>query len=291
MVRGIMGIYDRDYYQESQPGIHLGGDRNMVANLILINVGVYVVELLMGDWLTRLLALRSDLASHPWNGYQLLTYGFLHDPKNLWHIVFNMLGLWFFGRDVEWRYGRKEFLAMYLSLIVLSGLAWVVVENIAPRDSVGSGLLPYLLGASGAITGVLLLFALNFPRRTVLVWFVLPIPAWVFAVLLILVNLNGAMQREGNVAYVCHLAGAALGLVYYRTGWSLVRWLPSGLSLKSVRRRARLRIHAPPENETDMNQQVDEILRKIQQHGQDSLSSRERRILQEASRHYQSRNR
>jgi len=290
-----MGIYDREYYQRQRPGIDLGGDRMMVTNLILINIGIYVVELLVRgepnepNAVTANLALRSDLASHPWNFYQLLSYGFLHDPRDLRHILFNMLGLWFFGRDVELKYGRKEFLSLYLSLVVLSGLVWVVVEHVTRWAAEGS--ITHLVGASGAVTGMLLLFAMNFPHRTVLLFFVLPMPAWVFAGILILMDLQGAVTRAGNVAYVCHLAGAALALVYFRTGWTLHRLVPRGVSLKSVGRRAKLRIHNPPDDDSNLEPQVDEILRKIQQYGQDSLSNKERRLLQKASRRYRERER
>jgi membrane associated rhomboid family serine protease len=267
----------------------------MVTNLILINVGIYVVELLLRgartepNPVTANLALYSDLASRPWNFYQLLSYGFLHDPWDLWHVLANMLGLWFFGRDVELKYGRREFLSLYLSLLVLSGLAWVLVESIAPRAAQGP--IPRLIGASGAVTGVLLLFAVNFPHRTVLLFLVLPMPAWVFAIILVLSDLRGALTRTGNVAYVCHLAGAALAMVYFRTGWSLQRLLPDGLSLQSIGRRAKLRIHNPPDHESNLEPQVDEILRKIQRHGQESLSNKERRLLEKASRRYREKDR
>jgi membrane associated rhomboid family serine protease len=291
-----MGIYDRDYFQEPQRGIQIGGDRTMVTNLILINVGIYLIGLLTRSQtgpdayvslLGNYFGLHSDLISHPWHVYQLLTYGFLHDPGNWQHIAFNMIGLYFFGRDVEWRYGRKEFLSLYLLLIIFSGLGWVIVETITTHGMGGAN----LIGASGAVTGVLLLFALNFPRRTVLLMFVIPVPAWVMAILLIVLDLQGALAREGNVAYVCHLAGAAMAFAYFRGNWQLARWLPDGGMRKWFRRRPNLRVHQPPEPEGDMNQQVDDILRKIQEHGQDSLNSKERRILQDASRRYQKKRR
>jgi len=283
-----MGIYDRDYYQDEPQGLSLGGNRSMVINLILINAAVFLLDFLFRGQLSELFGLQSDLLEHPWQAYQLLTYGFLHDPANLTHILFNMLGLWFFGREVECRYGRKEFLSLYLSLIVLSGLAWMVIHSVT-----AGGHLANLIGASGAITGVLLLFALNFPRRTVLLWFVLPVPAWVLAVLLVFGDLFGATSRgpAGNVAYTCHLAGAVLALVYFRTGWSLVRLLPGSFPTSRLRRRPRLRVHDPEEREDQLQQQVDEILKKIQEQGQASLTSKEKQILAEASRRYQQKHR
>jgi membrane associated rhomboid family serine protease len=232
------------------------------------------------------LARQPDLLSHPWRFYQLLTYGFAHSRLDLLHIVFNMLGLWFFGRDIEWRYGRTEFLTFYLSCVVLAGLGWIIAENIT-----GDGQAARVVGASGAIAGVFMLYALNFPRRMLLIWFVLPVPAWLVAALWLLMDINGAIQRSGNVAFTCHLAGAAFGFLYFRTGWTLASLMPKKFSWKLPRSGPRLRIHDPDEMDRDMTQQVDEILRKIQEHGQDSLTKQERRILEEASRRYQQKHR
>lgn len=286
-----MGIYDRDYYQQSpREGISFGGagSRMMVTNLVLVNVGVYLADLFLGGKLSQLFALSTDLPTHPWRIYELLTYGFLHDQNNLGHIVFNMFGLWFFGRDVELKYGRKELLGFYLSTIVLSGAGWLVAEKIAaPAQMTG------LVGASGGIMGVLIVYALNFPFRTLLIWGVLPMPAWALAGLYVVFNILGATGQAGasNVAYTAHLAGAAAGLLFYRTGWHLGRLLPGKLPLKGLQPRPRLQVHDPGDEEEAMAEQVDAILRKIQEHGQDSLSRKERRILAEASRRYQQRQR
>ena len=132
-----MGIYDRDYARHEQTGIQLGGPRTMVTNLVLINVAVYLVQILSRPevpadvgWFTGTFKLDADLLQKPWHCYQLLTYGFLHSPRSIGHIIFNMLALWFLGREVEHHYGRREFLWLYLSAIVFAGLVWVVAENL-----------------------------------------------------------------------------------------------------------------------------------------------------------------
>ncbi len=149
----------------------------------------------------------------------------------------------------------------------------------------------YLLGASGGVVGVVLLFALNFPHQTVLLFLVVPIPAWLLGVLIVGNDLLGAVQQTDNVAYTAHLTGAAIALLYYRTGWTLGRILPGRLSLKSFKPRPRLRVHDPDKREEKATQEVDDILRKIQTQGQDSLTKKERRILEEASRRYQDKHR
>jgi hypothetical protein len=149
------------------------------------------------------------------------------------------------------------------------------------------------LGASGGVVAVVILFAFNFPHRTVLFMFFLPMPMWVAALILVGFELTGAMGRPGagNVAFTAHLGGAIFALWYYKSGMRLERWLPNQQSWKaSLRRKPKLRVvdsDATDDDTTD--NRVDEILRKIQQHGQDSLTRGERKILEEASREYQKR--
>ena len=126
-----------------------------------------------------------------WKFYQLLTYGFLHDPTNLQHILFNMLGLFFLGRDVEYRYGSREYLAFYLVAIVIAGLVWSIVEILS--GSQGS----MLGGTSGGVTAVVILFRMNFPHRQVLLMFVIPMPMWVAALLFVALRRLRCRQPHG----------------------------------------------------------------------------------------------
>jgi hypothetical protein len=91
------------------------------------------------------------------------------------------------------------------------------------------------------------------------------------------------------VAFTAHLGGALYAFIFFRTRWSLIRIVPLNLWTKMLRRGPRLRVHTPEEREEQDSQRVDEILRKIKQQGQNSLTRKERRILEEASRHYQDR--
>jgi membrane associated rhomboid family serine protease len=285
-----MGIYDRDYqrsgYYEREPGFHLGGPISLTTKLVIVTCAVYVAQLLTNQWLLSFFSLNPEWFRRPWTAYQLLSYGFLHSQTDLWHIVLNMLGLWMFGREVEAKYGSREFLAFYLSAIVVAGFVWTLFE--IPVE----GTLP-MLGASGGITAIMVVFAMNFPHRTVLFMFFLPMPMWVLAVIMVAMDAMGAVNRSGNVAYTAHLGGAAFGYLYYRYGLRLERLLPSENSLSRLarlRRRPKLRVLDPDaDNDSETDLAVDEILRKIQDHGQDSLTRRERRILQKASQKYQKR--
>jgi membrane associated rhomboid family serine protease len=290
--RANMGIYDRDYqrggnYYDRQPGFYLGAPRMMNTNIILVTCGLYIVQYVVGGWYDQTFALSADWYRRPWTAYQLLTYGFLHDPHNLWHIVLNMLGLFFFGRDVELRYGRREYLLFYLIGIVVSGLIWTIAE-------IPAGSQATMLGASGGVIAVVILFAFNFPYRTVLFMFFLPMPMWVAAVIFVVVDALGAMnvRNAGNVAVTAHLGGALYAFLYYRWGGRLERLVPGGAVLKRLRPRPKLRVHDPDaDDHSSTDSRVDEILKKIQEHGQESLTYSERRILEEASREYQKKRR
>ena len=288
-----MGLYDRDYVREEPKGFFLGGDRSMVVNLILVNVAVFLADVLIfhGE-LSSSMAIQSDLLEKPWNCWQLLTAGFAHDPHNIMHVGFNMFALWLFGSDVETIYGKKEFLRVYLSMMILSALVWAIVVGVGERGTSS------MLGASGAVNGVMVLYVLHYPRRLFYFWGVFPIPAWVLCTLMIgqdVMGFDRTMRGQGDgIAYEAHLAGAAFAFLYYKTGWNLGRWLPS-FSFKSLKRRLKpgpkLRIHSPASREQDLSQEVDRILEKISAHGESSLSAAERRTLEEASRRYQQKRR
>jgi membrane associated rhomboid family serine protease len=291
-----MGLYDRDYerernYYDDRPGFHWGGPLSMTTKLVIIMCAVYIVQLLTepaGNWFTNALSLYPDVLRRPWQLYQFLTYGFLHDVNSFRHIFFNMLGLWFFGRMVEERYGSREFLTFFLVAVVFAGLVWVISET---AENLGFAPSPSMLGASGGIAAVLILFALNFPHQTVLFMFFIPMPMWLLAVILVLSDIYGAMQRSGGVAFTAHLGGAAFGYAYYRWRWRLSDRLPSGNFLKRLRPGGPKLRMLDPEKMDAQERRMDEILKKINDHGQDSLSWSERRFMQKTSREFQKRRR
>ena len=279
-----MGIHDRDYYQEGPKGASPDQGRMLVTNLVLVNVAIYVVDLL---FLERLLsqkaALEASLLKNPWDVWQLLTHGFLHDPKNIMHIGGNMFCLWFFGRDLERIYGKKLFLQFYLSTIVLAGLGWVLAENMAGDPEASA------IGASGAISGVILVYIFHFPRRTLMLFAVVPMPAWVLGIFIMGIDVAGKFDPQNNVAVSAHLAGAAIGYLFFKTRWHLGRLIPGRIALALFKPRPKIRIHDPDTEERKFNEKVDRILKKIHRHGEASLTKKEKRVLEDASRRYQQR--
>jgi len=287
-----MGIYDRDYYRQKGRSFTLRAPGSMVGTIILINVAVYIADAFMpqtrggtGHLLSDILAVHVSTLTRPWMWWQLLTYGFAHSPTSFQHILFNMLGLWFLGQDIEYTYGRKEFLRIYLVLVAVGGLAWAILSKLQGRPA---GEMAY--GASGAVAGIVVLYALNFPRRTLLLFFVLPVPAWVCGLLLVVGDMLGAFGGRGdsNVAYPVHLAGAAFAFLYFRQRWDLGRLIEGRFRWPRLWRRPRLRIHKPT-SPNELGEQVDQILEKIHREGEASLTRKERQILEDASRQYQKR--
>jgi hypothetical protein len=110
------------------------------------------------------------------------------------------------------------------------------------------------------------------------------------ALILVGIDVLGAIDRSGTIACTAHLGGAAFGFMYYKWGLRLERWLPAKKWSTSLKRRPKLRVLDPDSVDSDStDSRVDDILRKIQEQGQDSLTRAERRILEEASKEYQRR--
>lgn len=292
-----MGIYDRDYYKEESRGWLEGGARSMVVNLIIINIGVYLVQVLfLQTGITEFLQLNADTWKYPLEYWRLLTAGFAHDPGNVFHVLFNMYFLWLFGREMETTLGRKEFLSFYLSTIVLSNLGWMASQSLIFNHPQASA-----LGASGGVMGVAMLYACNHPHHIFHIWFV-PVPVWVLVGIIVLKDFVGFNQMRAGmsverIAYEAHLCGALAGFIYYRYQWHLgnlveplVQWSKRG----GFRRRPKLRVHRePPAPATrdDWEGQMDRLLEKIQQQGEASLTNAERQALEEASRRLRQRKR
>ena len=224
-----MGIYDRDYYRDDREGFRFRGPRTVVSALLLVNVAIWLVGQLFLhqddrdlDRLSQAMAATVGSLTHWQYLWRFLTYGFAHAARPD-HIILNMFTLWMFGRDIEAKYGPKEFLRLYLFLVVAAGLIWALINRLHGTLDAS------VVGASGAVVGVVMLYALNFPHRQVLLFFIIPAPAWVMGALLILANVAESLGlqspgRDGpQIAYSVHLAGAALAYLYYRFNWNFAR--------------------------------------------------------------------
>lgn len=285
-----MGFQERDYYRDDRLAGR-GGDfmKTMVAKLIVVNAVVYLADIMMGTGkLMDMLAVPNDVLRHPLEWWKLLTAAFAHAPLNaergLWHIAGNMFMLFMFGREMEMRYGSREFLRIYLLFAVGASLIWVAAHQLfTPNET------SYMLGASGAVVGVVILFTCNFPRRMLAFP---PVPMWVAGVFYVALDAWGATQEavgvvadEDRTAFMAHLGGALLGFLYFKSGIRLDRWsLPVGRWKPSLKRAPKLKVHDPEQHYAELDRRADAILEKVNRYGVDSISAEERRILDDYSR-------
>ncbi len=177
------------------------------ATLYLIGINVFIFLVTNFMWRNGIYYL-SMIPSFVLNGYvyQVFTYMFVH--SNFSHIFFNMLSLFIFGQALEKRLGTREFLLYYLLVGTLSGIFSFVSYYIAGENAI-------LLGASGAVYGILLLFAVFFPFAKVYIFGLLPIRAPLLIVLFFVIELfSEASGFNGGVAHLTHLAGLVFGYIY-----------------------------------------------------------------------------
>ena len=292
-----MGFNDRRYsYDDRGPFM---AEWTAVLTIIVATVAVWVANLVAAGSLpiNRFLALHGDLPQHLLEVWQLVTYGFVHDESGPWHLLFNMMAIYFFGREIEALLGRGEFYRFYFTAIVVAGIAWVASVQLSQPAFAAQ---TFLVGASGAVMAVVALFIWYFPRQTVYIYGVLPVPAWALGVLFVVLDLQGAAAQQGNVAHVAHLAGAAFGLLYAWRGWSL-----GGLSELSTQLRRRwrgMRVLRPDDDTPTPRQrqqaedealqiEVDRLLENISRSGEASLTPKERETLTRASERFKQRSR
>ena len=205
--------------------------------------------------------------------WQLLTWGFLHSVTSPGHILFNMLGLYFFGTMLEGILGGRRLMALWLTALVFSGLATLAV-GLAAGSSIPT------LGASGAVLAVIVAAATLRPNSRVI--FIL-FPMTLRTLALILVGVDafymlleiGGQGGGSNVAHLAHLSGAAWGFLLVKRGWI---WRDPAQAVEGWREDRRVR------REEESKEDVDRILEKIHREGISSLSSSEKSKLKRASK-------
>lgn len=318
-----MGFQDRDYYRDS--GFQTGSYRqehSAIFYIIVINVVVWLLDSVflngqIADWC----CLRVADFPHPTHWYRFLTYGFCHDLSSFWHVLGNMLGLFFLGQAVEALYGKREFLFFYLISIFLGGIYYagsgylsaMMHANELSDPQIIKMLWTPCVGASGGVTAVVILFAVNFPRQMLLIWGIIPMPAFAVGILIVALDLMGTQNASSNIAHSVHLAGAAFAVLYYLTRFRFCSVFGHG--------RPRLNPYEPPRrreyddddydyeddsygyasaspSEADLRREeefrkleaeVEVLLRKISEHGMQSLTPQEQARLREASQIYRTR--
>jgi len=273
-----MGLYDRHYSREnwqdrfqSVPQMRMTFPQitPVVKWLLIINVAVYFLQALGADnLLMTLFSLYPAsllLAIQLW---RLVTYQFLHG--SILHILFNMLGLFFLGPTLERNWSGKRFLLFYLGCGAAGGLFYIflVAVNFLPA-------LP-MIGASGAILGMLAACAILFPHFAVFIFpFPVPISIRVAAIAFTAIYIITVITRGPNAGGdAAHLAGMVAGAVYvFSQNWrDKLRF-----KIKSVL------WHRKITNQQNLQVEVDRILQKVHDSGIASLTSKEKKLLRKAT--------
>jgi len=313
-----MSIYDRDYMQDGDEALH-GAGRRHTAVLILIglNVLVWLVWQFsytnpgLAVFMSRNFILDSETAFSPGSLHTLLTACL--SQQALFHILFNMMFLWFLGEDIERIYGYRNFYWLYTFTGVAASLAYVAVQRLR-------GLPGAALGASGAVMGVAVVAAIFDPRKPVSIWGLVTVPLRPLVIIFIVIDLLGAAGSGDHIAHAAHLGGCAAGYVFWKLDLRLfaspgrsnvgllfrlrrffarkpslrvVERVPEELPRDAVVQPATTRAaaggvaHAAPSRvDPATSRRVDELLSKIARQGMDSLTDEERTFLDESSRKY-----
>lgn len=268
--------------------------------LMITNGVVYIIQLFLGQFyftneFGRPITLEKIMIEyfalmplgHGFMPWQLFTFQFMHGSFS--HILFNMLYLWMFGTELENLWGSKKFLVYYLACGLGAGSTQLFLSPIF-EGGVGP-----TVGASGGIYGLLMAYAINFPRRPIYLYFFIPIPAMYLISFLILIEFF-SIGDLSLTAHLAHIGGALTGLIYVLTE----RYLH--FSLDSIfERKRRFKVYSnynriqdvkyidieekQKTKDEEINQEIiDQILDKISKYGYQSLTDEEKRILFEASK-------
>lgn len=278
-------------YNESFSGSLKRGYKRMpiaIRTIITINVIVFFIQALGGqtlnNFLVEYLAFYPSLTSTILQPWRVFSYMFLH--AGAFHILFNMLWLWWMGRSVETNLGPRTFLVIFLG----SGIGGALLD-VALAQVLG---ISYVIGASGAVFGVMVAFAYMFPRMPIMLFLLPPIQARyvVAGIIAIEVLFIGSDDRTARIV---HLGGAAVGYL-------LIKWHYEGMDLsRFIRpmerwyfrlknsRKQRKTPHMESVSDVEVveeneESELDEILEKISKSGYENLSDEEKKKLFELSK-------
>jgi membrane associated rhomboid family serine protease len=285
-----MALADRHYMRE---GFHPPRVSRILIVVLLVAFFVQCLLLVYGGIeLADPLALTAAGVRHG-KVWELFTFQFLHSCPWPFHVLFNCLGLYFFGRPVEETLGGKRFLQLYLLSGVGGGLLHVLVTLLLPQHPD----FP-VVGASAGVCGMVAIFCSLYPMQELTTWiylFPVNIRARYLLIFLGLFSLFGTLVPLGGVAHAAHLGGILVGMGYVRWGTAIGErvssWMPRqsrpGRRAPAQPADARgwwARTGSKSEEPTAqfISQEVDPILDKISAHGLQSLTDRERKILDAA---------
>ena len=183
----------------------------IIKKLMITMGAVFLLQTFVSGRITLYLGLVPILVWKKYFLWQLATYIFLHGGFS--HILFNLLALWMFGGELENYWGSRKFLFYFFFCGIGAGICTVVFS---PYQSIP------VIGASGAIYGILLAFGWLFPNRPIYIYFLFPIPAKYMVIIYGLIELYASMEGTGGgIAHLTHLGGLLFGIIYM--GYPVIR--------------------------------------------------------------------
>jgi len=263
------------YQFQSNPGEFSYKPRlftNAIKVLISINFVIFILQTLSRSE-TLFFPLFGLVPKLVWSEkmiWQPVTYLFFHG--GIWHVLINMFVLWMFGSELERLWGKNHFLKFYFITGVGSGLATMLV-NVQSTTPV--------VGASGAVYGVLLAYGLTYPNRTVYLYGIIPIKSIWFVLGIGFIAFMSSFDNMSQVSHVTHLSGMLIGYFMIKKPIKL-----KGLWFQLRKRTLEYQIQRE-EKELSKNfiveQDINQILDKINQEGFDSLTEEEQERLYKGS--------
>ena len=275
-------------FNNQGPYYHFGGNRLLppaVKNLIYANTVIWAVMFFshfsgygFNNFMLNQFALSRYGVLGQFKIWQLVTYMFLHDPNGILHILFNMLFLWMFGIELENEWGTREFLKYYFVTGIGAGILNILFTS-SPT-----------IGASGAIYGVMLAYALRYPDRYVYLYFLFPIKMKYFIGFLFLVAFFSTLgSYGGGIAHAAHLGGIVIGYIYLKYWYFFYRIKDhlSGIKPPKVNIKPTMKYHQGGKKDEDKveyyRRVIDELLDKINRVGYLNLTEEEKKLLEEGS--------
>ena len=247
--------------------------------LVSINFAIYLLQSISGkeEVFFKLFGLVPSTFISDLMLWQPFTYMFLHAPfyssVGISHILLNMLGLWVFGRELEQAWGKTHFLKYYF----ITG--------------VGSGLITYLfqmgsdnpvIGASGAVYGVLLAYGVSYPNRMLYIWGIIPVKSMWLVIIMGSIAFFGVLGNADGISHVTHISGMVIGYFLLKKRW---RWKDVLFAIRKKTIEFQVQRHEEKDIKVNMLQKdIDMILEKIQKLGFNELSDEEKSKLYEASK-------
>jgi membrane associated rhomboid family serine protease len=221
-----------------------GGMTPAVRAIIYTNIAVFLVTFAIGRPMIDLFGLTPEAVLTQGRVWQVVTYLFLHSPGSLMHILFNMLAVWMFGVELERRWGTRAFTTYYFVTGIGAAVS-VVLVSLLPFAATRSSYDVPTIGASGAVYGLLLAWAILFPDRPILFMLLFPIPARVYALLMGAIAFYAAIGASGGtVSNLAHLGGLVAGWLFLKGPTNLrLEWQYRLTKWRMERMRRRFGIH------------------------------------------------